>query len=683
MSEYNKELLDIKGIGPVRAKKLASMGINNIQDILYHFPRKYEDRSKITRLSELKTGVKCTVIVKIDKIEELKLKNKRILLKVSISDDSGSAQANWYNQKYLKNRLLKGMELIITGKTKIYNKQKEISVIDYEYLYSKGDITKKAIMPYYPSIDGLNQKFWRDLHRNVSLSAIKKCEDIFDQTTRKRYNICSIQEALSNLHFPADQDKIEQARKRMAFEEAFIMLMSLKYFRQFKINQTRGIKNINDHPQLEKFIAGLGFSLTNAQIKVWNEIKKDMEAEKTMYRLVQGDVGSGKTIIAALAIMKAIANGNTGILMAPTELLARQHAESFKKWYGPLRINVLLLTGSLKKEDRRQAIKMIQNNKADVIIGTQALLSDNITLDKAGVLVIDEQHRFGVRQRNILEQKGYSADVLVMSATPIPRTLNMVMYGDLDISVIDELPLGRKKIETICLKEKASGKLYPFILKQLQSGSLVYIVCPFAEGSELLDIANTEQIAAELKKILYPFRVDTLHGKMPAKMKEDTMVKFIMGEIKVLVCTTIIEVGVDIAAANIIIIHDAERFGIAQLHQLRGRVGRGGKQGYCILLTKSNDPKALKRLKTIVQNTNGFLLAEEDLKQRGPGEVLGFRQHGLAELKFADLYQDDKLISAVQNLANGIIYKDPLLLHTDNKLLSQRVNDMIKSFKLS
>jgi ATP-dependent DNA helicase RecG len=446
---------------------------------------------------------------------------------------------------------------------------------------------------------------------------------------------------------------------------------------EYVINRI-GIRQTKDHHYLNMFINSLPFELTKAQLRVISEVKEDMHANIPMHRLLQGDVGSGKTVIAAWALLKTVVNGYLGVLMAPTEILAQQHYASINSWFEGLGIKVSLLIGSMSSLDKKTVLERIASQDVDIIIGTHTLIQDKVNLDNVGLIIIDEQHRFGVKQRKTLESKANNPDVLVMTATPIPRTLALTLYGELDISTLDELPPGRKKIETHCIKDQSRAKVHKFIYERLRKDAQIYVICPLVEESESVDLVNAVKTAENLAKILTPYRVGLVHGKMNAKEKEKVMQEFYQGNIKLLVSTTVIEVGVNVPQATVMIIEDAERFGLAQLHQLRGRVGRGNLLSYCILMTKSNNPSALKRLQLLTNTHDGFILAEEDLKLRGPGDFFGSKQHGLPEFKLADLSRDEKVLLKAKELVFDIIENDPYLIKEEHSGIAKKADNMLK-----
>ena len=684
MSE-SRSLSSIKGLGPQRLKRLGKLGIYSISDLLSYFPSRYEDRSKILKIAELQDGEYATIQAKITRVEEKIPKRGLKIFKAYLADETGVAEAVWFNQPFLKTSMKPGVSIMLTGKVKANHRWREIAVTEYDLLSNLDSQQIGRIVPIYPSTEGLNQKFWRKLQYEVINCYAADgglVPEVFDAEEREKLQLVSAQKAYEDIHFPADFESINKAHYRLAFEELYLLQIALAVIRNSVIKEKHGITHKKEHPLTHLFTENLPFKMTKAQEKVIAEIACDMENLRPMQRLVQGDVGSGKTLIAARAILKAVGNNYLGVIMAPTEILARQHYETLSKWFEPLGIKTALLTKGISAPEREQIALRVASGNIKVVVGTHALIQNNVTLEKCGLVVIDEQHRFGVRQRSLLEQKGDNPDVLVMTATPIPRTLALTVYGDLDISTLDELPPGRKLVQTYCISEQSRQKLMSLIEKQLQLGTQVYIVCPLVEESEMLDIKNATGLAEKLQKEINMHKVGLLHGRMSSNEKEYIMNEFIMGKIKVLVTTTVIEVGVNNPNATVMIIENAERFGLAQLHQLRGRVGRGNEQSFCILVTISREQNVIKRLKMFTKNNDGFQLAEEDLKIRGPGEFFGMRQHGLPEFKAADLIKDIDILKKAQSYARDILRDDPLLQDIKHRILSQKiqglVNKMIK-----
>lgn len=677
--EKSSSLQHIKGIGPKRAILFERIGITNINELIHHYPRRYEDRREIKTIAQIQSGEIETTKAVIVKVEELKPHKRLSVIRAYIQDKTGNAVAVWYNQTYLKKQLQSGLVIIITGKVNYRYGQKEIAVSEYEKVEGESSLNAGRIVPVYPSTEGLTQKVWREIQHQLSKDGLNEASEIFNQEERETYRLSDIKEALQYIHYPPNYEELDKARRRLIFEEFYLLQLSLATIRRSSRQRKEGIIHTSSEILPEKLILNLPFTLTGAQKRVISQVKEDMESEEPMQRLIQGDVGSGKTVIAAWALLKAVEGGYQSIMMAPTEILAQQHYETMKIWFEPLGLKVILLTGGLSAKDKTAALESAASGEGHVIIGTHALIQEGVEFNKLGAAVIDEQHRFGVKQRSLLEGKGTNPDILVMSATPIPRTLAMTVYGDLDISSLDEMPPGRRPIETYCLAERARSKIIEFMKKQLDNGAQIYVVCPLVEESESLDINNATDIAKELQLKLKPREVGLLHGRMPAREKGMVIEEFKQGRTRVLVSTTVIEVGVNIPNATVMVIENAERFGLAQLHQLRGRVGRGSKQSYCILVTASNNPQALERLKVLTETTDGFKIAEEDLRLRGPGEFFGMRQHGLPEFKIADLSRDAALLIKARELALKKLTEDPLLEDMKNQHLSLQVWSMIRA----
>lgn len=672
----------LKGIGPQKAKLLARLGITEIRDFLFHFPRRYEDRTRLYPLNQLPLGETITTKAEIERVEELKPRPGLRIIKAILIDQTGTASAIWFNQIYLKNTLLPGKKLILTGKVSLYKGSLVITVSDYELFSSDCVDYSGRIVPVYPTTEGLSQRFWQEMQKQVIEQHLSTIPEMFSDNVRKKYNLVNVRSALAAIHFPADCQELQEARYRLVFEEIFLLLLVLAVLRQELDSCQTGLAQKKNHPREEEFFNILPFALTTAQKRVIEEIGRDMDSCNPMHRLLQGDVGSGKTVIAAWALLKTCANGYQGILMAPTELLARQHFESISRWLKPLGVRIAMLTGSMTARDKTSVREALVSHSFDIIIGTHALLQEGVVLEKAGLIVIDELHRFGVRQKDLLIRKGKSPDVLVMTATPIPRTLAMTIYGDLDISSLDELPPGRKEVKTYCLKEEAHMKLYLFLAKQLEKGAQVYVVCPLVEESDELDLANAVKTAREMSIRLAPWKTGLIHGKLSTSEKERIMDGFHCGDIRVLVSTTVIEVGVNVPSATVMVIMNAERFGLAQLHQLRGRIGRGKQQSYCILVTPSKKPLALKRLKLLTTTHDGFKLAEEDLRLRGPGEFFGVRQHGLPEFKLANLATDSSVLLQAKELVHEVLQNDPQLQLDQHRTMRLKIKEVLGKFSI-
>ncbi|KJS81493.1 MAG: hypothetical protein JM58_16960 [Peptococcaceae bacterium BICA1-8] len=648
-------MLNIPGIGKKRQEDLAKLGLKSIEDFLYYIPRRYEDRSQLKPFSKLVNGNVETVLGTISKVEILRPKKHVSIFKIILHNNWQSIAAVWFNQTFLKNRLKQGMQVIVTGKVDL-RFEKQIVVSDYEVYYPDGEQLHTArIVPVYSGSEQITSKFLRDVIYNILEKSLHNITEIIPEEIINKYNLLSLREAIKEMHFPSSWQVLKRARYRMAFEELLLLQLGIKSLRSKLVNLV-GISHSKDKKLPDSLNKSIPFSLTQAQLRVISEVNKDMEENKVMNRLVQGDVGSGKTIIAAWSLVKALGGGYQGALMAPTEILAEQHYLSLKEMLAPLGIEPVLLTGSLTLNEKRKKLYHILQGDIKLVIGTHALIQDEVVFRNLGLVVIDEQHRFGVKQRLALQEKGLNTDILVMTATPIPRSLALTLYGDMDLSVIDELPPGRQPVKTHHISESMRPKVYNLINREIKNGQQVYIVCPLIEESEKLDLENAIRLAEYLKTNIFPqFEIGILHGRMRMEEKEKVMAQLRTGKIAILVTTTVIEVGVNVPNATVIVIENAERFGLAQLHQLRGRVGRGDKQAYCILISDPKTEEGKARMEVMTQSCDGFYIAEQDLKIRGPGEIFGTRQHGLPDLKVADLVEDRLILEEAKNLAEQII----------------------------
>ncbi len=662
-SKLEKDVQYIKGVGPRRAKLLARLGINTVKDLLFYFPRDYEDRRNIKKIKYIKPGNKVTVQGKVVKIEEQKVRKGLSILRVTFSDDTDVINGVWFNQSYRKKQFKKGNSYIISGQVNKtswwkYNK-KEINNPVFEEIKSDDkQIHTGRVVPIYSLTGGIQQKRLRKIIYNVLSKYVDHVNDILPVEIKEDYKLLDIVASISGLHFPENRKHYIKARKRIAFEELFLLQLKILEYKAEIVNKT-GIKHKSGKSIIKKFTESLAFNLTSAQEKVWKEIKDDMENSIPMQRLLQGDVGSGKTVVAALALIKTVNNNNQGVFMAPTEILAEQHYLNLKELLSPLGINVILLVGGLKDKEKQKIKNKIANKQVDLIIGTHTLFQESVEYQKLGLIVIDEQHRFGVNQRHKLFNKGDNPDMLVMTATPIPRSLALTLYGDLDLSIINELPPGRSKIITTWRKKNARPSIYKFISQKLDEGRQAFVVCPLIEPSEDVDYVSAERMKKNLEhNYLQGYNIGILHSKIKQDEKKRVMDEFREGNINVLVSTTVVEVGVDIPNASIMVIEDAVHFGLAQLHQLRGRVGRGEHQSYCILIANPTTEESYKRLKVITETGDGFTIAEEDLKIRGPGEFFGTKQHGLPDLKVANILEDNKLLNFARKEARKLINLD-------------------------
>lgn len=643
-------------IGEKQAKQLKKLGIQTLFDLLYYLPRRYEDRRITPSLSALKSGDLATVRGIITGIEEHSLRDKLTLQRVVMECGSLEVTAIWFNQGFLKRVLRPGSLLTVTGKVKKNLFGFEITVSDYEVGNPRFPVHTGRIVPVYSITENLSQRAFRRLMFDCLRSYVRRVMDSLPLELKEFYDLPSLPEALFQVHFPRNFESLEKARERLAFEELFLFQSGLLMIQEEVRNEGVSRIPVTDLPR--RFLDSLPFSLTSAQLRVLKEIEQDLASPRRMYRLLQGDVGCGKTVVALYALFYTVAAGYQGAFMAPTEVLAEQHFLSLHRYSKPLGVRVGLLTGSLSKKEREEQLEKLRTGEIDIVVGTHALLQEDVVFHNLGLVVIDEQHRFGVRQRDLLLQKSTTADVLVMTATPIPRSLTLTVYGDLDLSVIAEMPPERKEVKTYYLPSEQKVRVYQFLRKELKAGRQVYVVCPLIEESEKLELEAAVRRAEELKAEFPEYQVGLLHGKMRIEEKERVMEAFRNGEVQILVSTSVIEVGIDVPNASVMVIEGAERFGLAQLHQLRGRVGRGASQGYCLLIGNPQTEEARQRIKALLKYSDGFKIAEEDLRLRGPGELLGTRQHGFSDFRVVDIFRDACLLPKTREAA--LKYRDKL-----------------------
>jgi ATP-dependent DNA helicase RecG len=662
------------GVGPAREKVLQDLGIESIGDLLTYFPRRYEDRSRMKPICALTDGEIATVRGVVEQITEQKLKRGRLrLLKVAVSDGADRLYAVWFNQSYLKRQLRIGQELFLSGKVERKFGSIQIQNPTLEAVDTADPLHTGRIVPVYRSTERINSNVLRRLIRDNLDRFGENWPGWVPEALQEKYRLVMPAVALRGIHFPEDDEQLKQAGRYLVYEELLMLQIMvqdrrLRYKREFE-----GIAHAAGSEQVEAFIAMLPFALTQAQERVLAEIMRDMESIEPMNRLLQGDVGSGKTLVAAAALIKTVESGHQGALMAPTEILAEQHYLKLKPYFEQLGIHCEILTGRMKAAEKASLYEELMKGTIQIVIGTHALIQDAVSFHSLGLAVTDEQHRFGVGQRRILQNKGKSPDVLVMSATPIPRTLTLTLFGDLDISVIDMMPPGRQKIETYWVQTTLRARVYRFIREQIQNGRQVYVVCPLVEESEKLQAEAAVEMADRLQRDEFPdLTVGLLHGRMKSAEKEAVMNQFRNGTIHILVATTVIEVGVDVPNASVMVIEGADRFGLAQLHQLRGRVGRGEHASYCILIAEPNNPDGEARLNALCRSNDGFQIAEDDLRLRGPGEYVGTRQHGLTNLKAADLIRDAAIMEVARTDALALLNRDgsgsrflPPLVHVE------------------
>ena len=671
--DLKKDVKYVKGVGPNRVQLLNRLGIFTLEDLITYFPRTYEDRSKPKFIAECIDGEEVLLeAYPAGRMQEIRLKGKT-MYKLVIQDESGKATATWFNQSYLKKIFKIGEKYKFYGK--VSNHFGKITITSPIYEISEKSSNTGKIIPIYP----LTYKLTQNTIRKIIENGLKEVEGNLPETLPKyllkEYNLLGINEAMEFIHFPKEFSDFDIARKRLVFEELLSTQLALFQLKNNYLNSKEGIEYSKD-VKMSEIINKLPFKLTKAQLKVLEEIDNDMESKKNMNRLLQGDVGSGKTVVAMVASYKAVKCGYQVAIMAPTAILATQHLESFKSLFDDLGIRCELLISSITKKKKEELLQRLKNGEIDILIGTHAIIEDNVEFKKLGFVVTDEQHRFGVKQRTKIVEKGQNPDVLVMTATPIPRTLALILYGDLDISIIDELPPNRKKVETFAVTKGLEDRVNNFIKQQIREGRQCYIVCPLVEESEEMDLKSVVELYNKCKDETFnEFKVEYIHGKMKAKEKDDIMERFKNGDIDILISTTVIEVGVNVPNASIMIVEDAQRFGLAQLHQLRGRVGRGEYQSYCVLKYKGTSDTIKERMKVMCNTNDGFVISEKDLELRGTGDFFGTKQHGIPEFKIANLFQDMPILKQVQGISMKIIGDDPNLEKDKNILLKQLVKD--------
>ena len=670
--DLNKDIQYVKGIGPKRAQKLNKLNIFTLKDLLYYFPRQFEDRNNIKKIAQLENEDRATIKAIIVGSHTLSPRKGLNITKLDVRDETGYAKLVFFNQEYIKNAFKVGDTILVFGKVKKEFKNVELTSCEVEHLSNSPKSTCK-IIPVYPLTYGVTNKEVSSIIKGVLNDKEINIKEYLPINIVEKYKLCSIDYAVRNIHNPSSKEALKIALYRIVFEEFFMLQLGLFMFKN-GVSEVDGIKFL-ENKKLEEIRSSLPFKLTKAQERALNEIIDDMNSNSAMNRLVQGDVGSGKTVVALLALSHCILNGYQGALMAPTEILAEQHYISLTETLKPFGVNVELLVGSLTKKNKEKVLERVKNKEIDILIGTHALIEDKVEFNNLGLVITDEQHRFGVRQRSKLSEKGENPDILVMTATPIPRTLALILYGDLDISIIDELPPGRQPIETIAVDKGKRDRAYnSLVRKEVEKGRQVYIVCPLVEESEAIEAKAATELVDELKSEYFSdLRVGLLHGKMKGSEKDSIMKSFKNKEIDILVSTTVIEVGVNVPNATLMIIENAERFGLAQLHQLRGRVGRGSHKSYCILIYASKSEVCRQRMSIMEETNDGFKISEKDLEIRGPGEFFGTRQHGLPELKVANIFKHMKILKLAQQEARIIFSKDSKLDNYENKGLKREI----------
>ena len=662
---------DLPGVGPQRAKTLAKLGLGTIEDALVqHLPLRHEDRSRIIPLGRVSVGEARTCAGTIAGISPPPRGRPRMPLVVMIRDVSGFLNCAWFNQPYLARVFKRGQRLIVHGRVQPYGRGPlQMLVKDYEVAEDGPDemLHTGRLVPVYPLTEGLTQRPLRRLMKRLVDGWADQLDDPLPERVRVGRALLPLPQAIRGAHFPETQEEQAAAHRRLVFDDFFLLEVGLA-IRRHREGRRRGLAMNPPGALVRRLRASLPYTLTAAQERVWSEIRTDMAEPYPMSRLLQGDVGSGKTVVAALAILTAIEAGYQAALMAPTEILAEQHMITLSQLLGPLGVRVVLLTGAVKGKARQEAVAAVEGGQAACAIGTHALVQGSVGFKRLGLAVIDEQHRFGVAHRAALRGKGESPDVLVMTATPIPRTLALTLYGDLDVSVLDELPPGRRPVVTVARGESKRRGIYDFLRKQIGEGRQVYVVCPLVEESEASDLRAATEMAERLQREVFPDRrVGLIHGRLGIQDKERVMREFKDGAVHVLVSTTVIEVGIDVPNASVMLVEHAERFGLSQLHQLRGRVGRGSWKSYCILLAGSSSEDAQRRIAAVTGTNDGFRLAEVDLELRGPGDFFGTRQSGLPEFRVADLLRDGAMLEEARREAFALVHADPQLAASEHR----------------
>lgn len=677
--QQTDNITSIKGIGEKTAKLLQKLEVRTVGDLLSYYPRTYDTYELPTPIGDLKEGKIATIEASVIKSADVTRYRNLQVLTCIVKDPSGTMKLTWFNQPYMKNKLTMGTRHLFRGKM---IRKNGALVMEQPKLYTREEYGRllRVLQPVYGLTEGLHNS---TISKAVTL-ALAECEkekDKLPAKIAKAHDLISHRSAVEEIHFPKSMETLTEARRRLVFEEFFRFMLILTHYKEQKGKEPNHCP-ISDFVGCERLISDLPYTLTNAQKKVWEEIKADLSGRGTMARLVQGDVGSGKTILAMLSMLAAAQSGYQAALMVPTEVLARQHMADAVRLFEPYGITCALLTGSMTESAKKKAREQIAAGTAQIVIGTQALFQEKVEYRNLGLVITDEQHRFGVRQRELLSEKGTHPHILVMSATPIPRTLAIILYGDLDISVVDELPKGRKPIKNCVVGTGYRDTAHRFIRKQIDAGYQAYVICAMVEDSETTEAENVMDYTERLRQALgEDVCVEFMHGKLPAKEKTARMNRFAEGEIQVLVSTTVVEVGVNVPNATVMMIENAERFGLAQLHQLRGRVGRGATESYCIMVSASDEKETMERLEILNKSNDGFYIAGEDLRLRGPGDLFGIRQSGELAFAIGDIYTDAALLKEVSETVNSLDEKEAKSLFElwSDEVVTGKIHDMAES----
>jgi ATP-dependent DNA helicase RecG len=674
-----------KGVGPARTKAFANLGVTTIEELLYFFPRRYEDRSRLIPIFQLQPGECQTVTGKIlAQGSRRSWYTKKHVSEVVIDDGSGRMTGVWFNQPYLENYFKAGTRMVLYGRVEKYQTRLQMVSPEYEVITSDDEnLNMGRIVPIYPLTRGITQRYLRKVIRSSLDHFHEDLRDILPVWLRNKHRLYNIRHSLENIHFPESWETQEAAHRRISFEEFFLFQISVMK-RRISIMAKSGVAHQIDLDLVNRFKAGFPFALTKAQERVILEIAQDMQEKTPMLRLLQGDVGSGKTLVALFGCVAAADNGYQAALMAPTEILARQHATNIRRMLDQgyfKNLRTALLISGLKKKEKDILYEQTARGQVDILIGTHALLSEDVSFKKLSLVIIDEQHKFGVKQRALLSTKGGNPDVLIMTATPIPRTLTLTLYGDLDISILDELPEGRGRVLTRRFRGEQEEEVYHLVRQAVQAGRQAYVIYPIIEESEKLDLKAAEAMSRQFqKKTFSDFRVGLLHGQMPKEEADTIMKAFQSGNIDILVATTVLEVGIDVPNASVMVIEHAERFGLAQLHQLRGRIGRGKADGQCLLIADPVTEEAKARLGIICSTVNGFKIAEEDLMIRGPGHFFGRHQHGLNELRYANPALEVDILQMARQEAEELLHRDRDLKEDSNRILKDIIHERYPNY---
>lgn len=689
----------IKGVGPDRANLLKRLGIMSIRDCFWHFPKRYEDRSKLITIAEIAAPRKLCSEQELYSISDnegyytikgvvvssglFRGRTRTTILQVMVSDGTGKIKALWFNQPYLKDYFVTGQELYLYGNFQSSSRGIQIIHPEYEFISeekTEDDIIHTArIVPIYPLVSGINQRRLRNIIKKCISQYVSNVQDYLPTNIRARQRLLDLRSAIKNIHFPYNERQKDEARRRLVFDEFFILQLALAIKRYNAKYRALGISNKISEDFDKEFFSNLPFKLTDSQVNVIEDIKKDMASPNSMHRLVQGEVGSGKTMICAYALYLSSRNNYQSALMVPTEILARQHYITLTNIFSPMGISTGLLINGMPKKEKDSILKTAASGEIDVLVGTHSLIQRSADFKNLGLVVMDEQHKFGVEQRALLKSKSKRADVLVMSATPIPRTMAMTLYGDMDISVVGALPHGKRDVRTLWLEKSQRDKAYEFVKEQVSFGQQAYIVYPVIDESESLRSDGAVKMFDVLSNgIFKDFKVGLLHGRMTDDEKVYVMNNFKKGDVNILIATTIVEVGVDVSNATVMIIEGAERFGLSQLHQLRGRIGRERKSSYCVLISDADTDEARQRLEILSRTDEGAKIAEEDLSIRGPGELFGRRQHGFPELRIANLVSDVDVLKDARKEAFALIEIDPLLKRSSHSAIRQLLVEQFK-----